>query len=65
MRKVLMNDGEFVLTVNDTGTYIMYHQHTEPPGALELLVADDVCVMCLAKAPEALSGMRELCKWEK
>ena len=64
MRKVLMRDGEFILTVNSLGNHLMYHQHTDDPYRGARLVAG-VCVVCLVAPPEAMTGMMELCKWER
>ena len=63
MRRVLMEDGEWMLTVNSIGNYLIFHNHDADPSAR--LVAGNVCCFCLVKAPAALSGMMELCKWER
>ena len=77
MRKILLQDGEFVLTENSKGEHLVYHCHCDECGGSRngppywascderraLGTKALMCRDCPALVPEAMSGMVNLIEW--
>ena len=69
MRKVLMKDDGFILTVDSSGYHLVYHCHGEGGyrgapywAGCGLIVG---CHDCPAMVPQAMLGMVKLAEWER
>lgn len=78
MRKVLMQDGEFILTVDDSGSHTVYHCHCDECGGGRngppYWASCDItrqnppkleCHDCPASVPDAMIGIVKLAMWER
>jgi hypothetical protein len=68
-RKILIQDGEFVLTVNLFGSHLVFHCHCDDCGGSRngpeywASCFRNECRDCEAKVPDAMLGMIKLAEW--